>query len=544
MANGNFCPPRATNEPVKSYAPDSIERKLQKQALNDMINGPKIEVPIIIGGQEIKSGDTAEIRSPSNTSLVLGKYHKANKEHILMAVEACRKAKKEWAAMPWQDRASIFLKAATLLSTRYRHLLNASTMLTQGKTVYQAEIDSACELIDFFNFNVQYMAEIYNEQPNNSFGMWNRSEYRPLEGFVFAVTPFNFTAIGGNLPTSPAMMGNTVVWKPASTAVLSAYFIMKLLKEAGLPDGVINFIPGQGSAIGDAVISHPEFAGVHFTGSTQVFNNMWRTIGANLEKYKSYPRIVGETGGKDFLIAHPDCDIKGLAVACVRGAFEYQGQKCSALSRAYIPKSIWNDVLNIMEGQMKEAKMGDVVDFTNFVSAVIDKSSFNKIKDYIEFARNASDAKIAFGGKCDDSKGYYIEPTVIVTTNPHFKTMEEEIFGPVLTVYAYDDSKLDETLELVDKTSQYGLTGSIFARDRGVIHKMASALENASGNFYINDKPTGAVVGQQPFGGARGSGTNDKAGSKLNLLRWTSVRSIKETFDPAHDYRYPHMNQP
>ncbi len=542
MANGIFTPPLPTNEPIKSYAPGSIEKKLLQEAIEEICS-TTYDIPLIIGGKEIRTGNTAKLVSPSDNTKCFGQYHKATTEHVNMAAEAAAEAKEQWSSLAWNERASIFLKAAELLSGSWRYKLNAATMLGQGKTAFQAEIDSACELIDFFRFNVHYMNEIYNEQPNSSKGMWNRLEYMPLEGFVFAVTPFNFTAIGGNLPTSPAMMGNTILWKPASSAVLSAYFVMKLLEEAGLPAGVINFVPGSGGQVGQPAFEHPQLAGIHFTGSTGVFHGIWKTIGNNIHKYKSYPRIVGETGGKDFLIAHNDCDQDALAVACVRGAFEYQGQKCSALSRAYFPKSIWNSTWSKIENILKEVKMGDVTDFSNFMSAVIDKNSFDNIKSYIDYAKESPDAEIIFGGKYDNSKGNFVEPTVILTTDPHFKSIEEEIFGPVLTCYVYEDQDLDKALELVDTTSIYALTGSIFAKDRYMIDKMTKALKHSAGNFYVNDKPTGAVVGQQPFGGARGSGTNDKAGSKMNLLRWVSMRTIKETFEPPVYYGYPHMDE-
>ena len=542
MANGIFTPPSPNNEPIKNYAPGSPEKKLLKQAIIDLCS-KSFDIPLIIGGREIHTGNTAKLLSPSDHTRCFGQYHKATTEHVNMAAEAAKKAKEEWSNLAWHERGGIFLKAAELLSEKWRYTLNAATMLGQGKTAYQAEIDSACELIDFLNYNVNYMNEIYNEQPKSSRGMWNRLEYMPLEGFVFAVTPFNFTAIAGNLPTAPAMMGNTILWKPASSAVLSAYLIMKLLEEAGLPEGVINFVPGSGGQVGQPAFEHTALAGIHFTGSTRVFHSIWKTIGSNIEKYKSYPRIVGETGGKDFLIAHNDCDIDALAVACVRGAFEYQGQKCSALSRAYFPKSIWDSTWKKIKTILDDVKMGDVADFSNFVSAVIDKSSYDNIKSYIDYAEKSPDAKIISGGKCDDTMGNFIEPTVILTTDPHFKSMEEEIFGPVLTCYVYNDEDLDKTLELVDITSIYALTGAIFAKNRYIVDKMAKALKQSAGNFYVNDKPTGAVVGQQPFGGARGSGTNDKAGSKMNLLRWVSMRTIKETFAPPVDYRYPHMNE-
>jgi 1-pyrroline-5-carboxylate dehydrogenase len=541
MSSGIFTPPAPINEPIKNYAPGTSERKLLKKALEEL-SGLTYDIPLIIGGKEIRTNSTAKLLSPSDNTRCFGQYHKATSKHVQMAAEAAKKARIEWSILPWEERAGIFLKAAELLAGSWRYKLNAATMLGQGKTVFQAEIDSACELIDFLRYNVHFMNEIYNEQPQSSSGVWNRLEYMPLEGFVFAVTPFNFTAIGGNLPTAPAMMGNTVLWKPASSAVLSAYLIMQLLKEAGLPDGIINFIPGSGGQVGQPAFEHPELAGIHFTGSTGVFRSIWKTVGENISNYKSYPRIVGETGGKNFIIAYNDCDVDALAVACIRGAFEYQGQKCSALSRAYIPKSIWNELWPKMETILKDIKIGDVTDFSNFASAVIDKSAYNSIKAYVDFAKEANDAEIIHGGNCDDSNGNFIEPTVILAETPRFKTMEEEIFGPVLTCYVYDDDKLDETLELVDNTSMYALTGAIFAKNRYMIEKMAKALNHAAGNFYINDKPTGAVVGQQPFGGARGSGTNDKAGSKMNLLRWVSMRTIKETFEPPTDYRYLFMD--
>ncbi len=481
---------------------------------------------------------------PHNHRHVLATYHLAGEEEVRAAVESALKAKEEWENTPWEHRMFIFRKASELVSGPWRSTLNAATMLGQGKTVYQAEIDSACELTDFFRFNCYYASEIYAEQPSSTPDAYNRNEHRPLEGFVFAVTPFNFTAIAGNLASAPALMGNTVVWKPASSAVYSAYHLMKLYKAAGLPDGVINFVPGPGKLVGDAVMASPDLSGVHFTGSTETFQTLWSTAGKNLRNYKTYPRLVGETGGKDFVFAHASADVKALAVALVRGAFEYQGQKCSAASRAYIPASLWPRLKDLMLDMIAEIKVGDVRDFTNFMSAVIDKASFDNIGRYLDYARNASDAEIICVGTLDDSEGYFVQPTVILTKNPRFKTMEEEIFGPVLTVYVYEDKELDETLRLCDATSPYGLTGSIFAQDRYAIVKMEQALRHAAGNFYINDKPTGAVVGQQPFGGARASGTNDKAGSKLNLLRWVSPRTIKETFNPAVDFRYPHMLEP
>ena len=528
------------NEPVMVYAKGSSERKLIQEELKKQLS-TKVDIPIIINGEEIRTGVTEEIRCPHDHAKVLGVYHKAGAKEAEKAVAAALEARKIWARMSWEDRAGVFLKAADLLAGPYRMVLNAATMLGQSKTVHQAEIDSACELIDFWRFNTYYMQKIYSEQPDSSPGVWNRLEHRPLEGFVFAVTPFNFTAIGGNLPTAPAMMGNVVLWKPASTSVLSAYYTMKILEMAGLPKGVINFIPGKGSEIGNIVLNHPELTGIHFTGSTAVFKGMWKTIGDNIEKYKYYPRIVGETGGKDFVFVYKDSDPKEVATALVRGSFEYQGQKCSAASRAYIPSSLWNETKkNILE-MVSRIKVGDVNDLSNFMSAVIDANAFKDIKGYIDFAKNSKDAEVICGGDCDDKKGYFIQPTVIVTTDPKFKTIKEEIFGPVLTIFVYNDNDLEKTLDLVDTTSAYALTGAIFAKDRTVIAHLAERLENAAGNFYINDKPTGAVVGQQPFGGARASGTNDKAGSYLNLIRWVSPRAIKETFVPPTDFTYPFM---
>jgi len=532
--------PEPINEPIYGYGPGSPEKKLIKEHLKRLAS-TEIEVPMIIGGKEVKSGDMAENVMPHNHSHVLCKYHKGNAEHVEMAVKAAAAAKKEWENMSWNNRAAIFLRAAELLATEYRPILNAATMLGQSKTVFQAEIDSACELIAFFKFNVHFMSKLYTEQPLSSPGMWNSVEYRPLEGFVFAVTPFNFTSIAGNLPTAPAMMGNTVIWKPASSSVYSAHYVMELLKKAGLPDGVINMVPGPGGAIGDPVMAHPDLAGVHFTGSPPGFEGMWKTIGTHISNYKTYPRIVGETGGKDFVVVHKSSDIKELATALVRGAFEYQGQKCSAASRAYIPDSIWDDVWKEVKSQVSRIKMGDVTDFTNFIGAVIDRAAFDNIKNYIEFAKGSNDAEIICGGTCDDSKGFFVEPTVIKTTNPHFKTMEEEIFGPVLTIYVYPESDFSETLKLCDTTSAYALTGAIFGRDRLAVNEAVATLRHSAGNFYINDKPTGAVVGQQPFGGSRASGTNDKAGSMQNLMRWVSVRTIKETFCPPADFTYPFM---
>nr|WP_233488446.1 L-glutamate gamma-semialdehyde dehydrogenase [Petrotoga sp. 9PW.55.5.1] len=530
------------NEPILNYEPGSKEKEELKRKLADLKN-QKIEIPLIIGGKEIKTGDLGKCIMPHDHQHILAEYHKAGEKEIKMAIESALEAKKIWNEFSWVDRLSIFKKAADLLSTSWRPTLNAATMLAQSKNVFQAEIDSACELIDFLRFNSYYATKIYMDQPKSVKGSWNRLEYRPLEGFIFSVTPFNFTSIAGNLPTAPAIMGNTVLWKPASSAVYSAYFFMKLLQEAGLPDGVINFIPAPGSKIGDLVLNDSNFAGLHFTGSNSTFQKMWQNIGNNIENYKSYPRIVGETGGKDFIVAHESSKIEPLVTALVRGAFEYQGQKCSAVSRAYIPNNIWTTVREKLISDLKEIKMGTPEDFTNFMNAVIDKGAFDKIKSYIEFAKNSSDAEIIFGGKCDDSVGYYIEPTVILTSNPKFKTMQEEIFGPVLTIYVYDSKEYEETLKLSDETSPYGLTGAIFAQDRKAIIKAEKILVNAAGNFYINDKPTGAVVAQQPFGGARSSGTNDKAGSAVNLLKWVSIRTIKENFIPPEDFKYPFMKE-
>jgi 1-pyrroline-5-carboxylate dehydrogenase len=542
MSNAKFNLPQPINEPVKSYAPGSPEKNELKAALKKL-SSEKIEIPLIIGGQEIKTGNTGEIVVPHNHKQVLATYHKAGDKEIQMAIEASQKARKTWANMPWQDRAAIFRKMAELLSGPWRAILNAATMLNQSKTAYQAEIDSACELIDFWNFNTKYMEEIYEQQPYSPKGFWNRLEQRALEGFVFAVTPFNFTSIAGNLPTAPAMMGNVVLWKPASSTVFTGYYLMKLFQAAGLPEGVINFIPGSGAKVGPKVLESPLFAGVHFTGSTGVFQGMWETIGKNIAKYKSYPRIVGETGGKDFVFVHNTAHVDEVVTGIVRGAFEYQGQKCSAASRAYIPKSLWPQISEKLKTTIATIKVGDVEDFTNFMNAVIDRPAFNTITSYIDYAKESKDAEFLTGGTYDDSKGFFIDPTVIVTTDPHFKTMEEEIFGPVMTIFVYEDEKLDETVELCDTTSPYALTGCIFSNDRMVINEITAKLEHAAGNFYINDKPTAAVVGQQPFGGSRASGTNDKAGSMINLLRWVSPRTLKETFVPPTDYRYPFQQE-
>ena len=543
MINALYKIPHAENERVLNYAPGTPERASVKKVLNEMM-GKKIEIPVIIGGKEIYTGKTADVVCPHDHQHVLGTYHIAGDKEIRMAIDAALEAREEWASMPAEARAAIFKKMAVLLAKPYGDLINASTMLGQSKTIYQAEIDAACELIDFFNFNTYYMSEIYKNQPDYSpAGTWNQLEYRALEGFVFALTPFNFTSIAGNLPTAPAMMGNTVVWKPSRTQMFSAYYLMKLFKEAGLPDGVINFLPGSGQQIGDIVFNHPDFAGIHFTGSTEVFQHVWKTIGNNISNYKSYPRIVGETGGKDFIFAHKTADIDALAVAMLRGAFEFQGQKCSAASRVYMPDNIWDEVKEKYVAMVKTIKVGSPLDFTNFMTAVIDEAAFDKIAGYIDYAKDSKDAEIITGGGYDKSKGYFIEPTTIVTTDPKFKSMEEEVFGPVLTIYVYEADKFEETLKLCDETSPYALTGAIFAQDRKAVLIAKDKLANAAGNFYINDKPTGAVVGQQPFGGARASGTNDKAGSSMNLMRWVSVRTVKETFNPPKTYDYPFMEE-
>ena len=544
MASGFYNVPKAVNEPVRVYKPGSPEHKSLLDTYKKMYN-ETVDIPFYIGGKELKTGDTVSIHPPHEHKHIVGQYHKAEKKHILEAVEAALEARKKWAATPWQDRAAIFLKAAELLAGPFRDRINAATMIAQSKNVFQAEIDSACELIDFFRFNVQFMTEIYENQPISSPGIWNRMEYRPLEGFVYAITPFNFTSIAGNLPASPALMGNVVVWKPAGTQIYSAYVIMELFKAAGLPDGVINMVTGNSAMITEVLLDSKYFAGIHFTGSTGVFNSFWEQIGRNVNqsKYISYPRIVGETGGKDFVWMHPSADAKEVATALSRGAFEYQGQKCSAASRAYIPESKWADVKKFLEADLKSMKMGSPDDTSNFINAVIDSRAFDKLSKYIDNAKDDKDAEVIIGGNHDNSKGYFIEPTVILTTNPNYATMCTELFGPVLTIYVYKDADWEKTLELVDSTSEYALTGAIYSADRYVIDIATNALENAAGNFYINDKPTGAVVGQQPFGGARGSGTNDKAGSVWNLLRWVNNRTIKETFVPPTDYRYPFLGE-
>ena len=532
--------PFAINEPVRTYEPGSDEVKSLIATYKKMWK-EKVEIPMVINGKEITTSEKVEINSPQDHQHNLGFYYKGDMTHVDDAINTALAAREKWNNLGWEHRAAIFLKAADLLAGPYRNRLNAATMIAQSKNVHQAEIDAACEFIDFLRFNVEFMTEMYSEQPVSDSGIWNRSEYRPLEGFCFAVTPFNFTAIAGNLPTCMAMMGNVVVWKPSDKQVYSATVIMDALIEAGLPAGVINMIFTSGKDTAAKVFAHPDFAGLHFTGSTSVFQNMWKTIGDNIHNYKTYPRIVGETGGKDFIMVHPSANVDAVATAMVRGAFEYQGQKCSAASRAYVPKSLWNEVKAVMESQMKTIKMGSPEDPSNFVNAVIDKNSFEKCKGYIERAEKSSDAKVIIGGKCDDSKGWFVEPTVIEASNPRYESVCEEIFGPILSVYVYEDLDWTETLKLVDETSPYSLTGAIFSQDRYAIDEAYKALENAAGNFYINDKPTGAVVGQQPFGGARASGTNDKAGSKMNLMRWVSVRSIKETFVSPKDYKYPYL---
>jgi 1-pyrroline-5-carboxylate dehydrogenase len=532
--------PTAVNEPTKSYAPGSPERAELKSRLAAMAN-EKIDIPIIIAGREIRSGRTQTSVMPHDHNHVLADYHVAGPEHVEQAIAAATAARREWAAWPWEDRAAVVLRAAELLATSWRATLNAATMLGQSKTVYQAEIDSACEMIDFWRFNAEFAQELYLEQPVSSPGVWNAMEYRALEGFVYAVTPFNFTAIGGNLTTAPALMGNTVVWKPAASAMLSAYYTYKVLEAAGLPPGVINFLPGDPQQITTALLDSRELAGIHFTGSTFVFNSMWKKVGENMGRYRSYPRLVGETGGKDFIVVHPSADPTEVAVAIARGGYEYQGQKCSAASRIYVPQSLWNEVRDRAVAMLQDFKVGDVRDFRNFMGAVIDRKAFTKISEYLDDAKR--NAKVLHGGVAKGEQGFFVEPTLLQTDDPGYRLLCEEIFGPVVTAYVYPDGKWEDTLGVIDQTSPYALTGSVFARDRAAIRQAAAALRNAAGNFYINDKPTGAVVGQQPFGGARASGTNDKAGSKLNLMRWVSARTVKETLAPPRDYKYPFMSE-
>ncbi len=542
MPKGIFNVPKAVNEPVKSYAANSPEKAAVLAAYKEMWNS-KIDVPLYIGSEEIRTGNTKNIAPPHDHKHIVGQYHLGEKKHVEQAIANALESRTKWAAMPWEQRAGIFLKAAELIAGPYRAKINAATMIGQSKNIYQAEIDASCELIDFLRYNVEFMTQIYADQPKSDSGVWNRVEYRPLEGFIYAVTPFNFTAIAANLPASAALMGNVVIWKPSATQVFSAKVIIDVFKEAGLPDGVINVIFGNPGMITETILASRDFAGVHFTGSTDVFKDIWKQIGNNIHNYKTYPRIVGETGGKDFILAHPSANVKQVVTGIVRGAFEYQGQKCSAASRAYIPKSIWPDVKKQLTEDLKSLKMGSPEDFGNFITAVIHEASFDKLASYIDQAKKDSDAEVIIGGKYDKSKGYFVEPTVIVTTNPDYKVMCTELFGPVIAIYVYEDAKWEETLKLVDGTSEYALTGAIFSRDRYAIAEATKALENSAGNFYINDKPTGAVVGMQPFGGARASGTNDKAGSAMNLLRWVSARTIKETFVTPEDYRYPFLGE-
>ncbi len=540
MSKGIFNVPVAKNEPILGYAPGSVERNALKEKINEL-RSTEVELPMVIGGLDVYTDRKVRISPPHEIAHTLGYYNQGDASHVEMAIDAALAARESWANLSWQHRASIFLKAADLLAGPYRSKINAATMLGQSKNAFQAEIDAACELADFFRFGVKVMTDIYKIQPESAPGMWNYNEFRPLEGFVFALTPFNFTSIAGNLPAAPALMGNVVVWKPSKTAIYSASVIMEIFREAGLPGGVINLVFASGPVVADMVLTHSRFAGIHFTGSTGVFNSIWKTIGDNISKYKSYPRIVGETGGKDFIFADNTADPQALAVAMLRGAFEYQGQKCSAASRVYIPESIWPEVRERFGNELATVKMGPPEDFSNFINAVIDEASFDKLKGFIDRAKKDSDAEVIFGGNCDKSIGYFIEPTVILAKKPNYITMEEELFGPVLTVYVYDDEEMDKTLDVLDKTSIYALTGAVMSQNRYNIEKITKRLENAAGNFYINDKPTGAVVGQQPFGGARASGTNDKAGSIFNMLRWTSIRTIKETFVTPQNYTYPNF---
>ncbi len=542
MPNGIVQVPPPVNEPVRSYAPGSPEKAALKKRLEEMM-AETIEIPLVIGGREVRTGNTAEAVCPHDHRHVLARYHQAGADEVLQAIDAAREGWRTWSEMAWEDRAAVFLKAAELLAGPWRDTVNAATMLNQSKTVFQAEIDAACELVDFWRYNVAYMRQLYSEQPGSAPGIWDYVEYRALEGFVFAVSPFNFTSIAGNLPTAPAMMGNTVLWKPASTSVFSGYYLAKLLEAAGLPPGVITYLPGRGGSVGDPVMASPELAGIHFTGSTEVFQGMWETVGRSIRTLRSYPRIVGETGGKDFVFAHPSADVDSLVTALVRAAFEYQGQKCSAASRAYVPKSLWGALSRRLADEVASIKMGSPLDFRNFMCAVIDASSFKKITGAIDAAKKASSASIFCGGEYDDSDGYFIQPAVILCEDPRYVTMQEELFGPVLSVYVYEDQALYAALKLCDTTSPYALTGAVFADDRKAIAEMSAALRHSAGNFYVNDKPTGAVVGQQPFGGGRASGTNDKAGSVWNLLRWTSQRTVKETFVPPTSYAYPHMGE-
>jgi len=542
MPKGFFHVPKAVNEPVKSYAPNSPEKTAVLAAYKKMWN-QTIDVPMYIGSEQIKTGNTRTMSAPHDHQHIVGTYHLAEKSHVERAIASALEARKKWSQMPWEHRAAIFLKAAELIAGPYRARINAATMIAQSKTIFQAEIDASCELIDFLRYNVEFMTQIYNDQPKSVSDVWNKVEYRPLEGFVYAITPFNFTAIAANLPASAALMGNTVVWKPSDSQVFSAKIIIDVFKEAGVPDGVINVVFGDPVMITDTVLASPDFAGVHYTGSTFVFKEIWKKIGTQIHTYKTYPRIVGETGGKDFVVAHPSANVKQVVTGITRGAFEFQGQKCSAASRAYIPQSLWQAVKEQLIIDVNSMKMGSPEDFSNFITAVIHEGSFDKLAHYIDQAKKDADAEIILGGNYDKSKGYFIEPTVIVTTNPKYTTMETELFGPVITIYVYEDAKWDETLKLVDATSEYALTGAIFSQDRYATIEAAKALENAAGNFYINDKPTGAVVGMQPFGGARASGTNDKAGSMQNLLRWVSPRTIKETFVTPEDYRYPFLGE-
>ncbi len=543
MEFGIFKVPQPFNEPVLSYNPGDPNREALLQKYNEL-KAQNIEIPLIIGGKEVRTGNIGECRIPHDHKTIVAHYHKAGEKEVKMAIEAAMEARKTWAAMPFQYRAMIFLRAAELMSKKYRHLMNAACMLVQSKTCHQAEIDIVCELVDFFRFNLKFAEQIYSEQPMSSPGVWNWMEYRPLEGFIFAITPFNFASIAGNLPSSAAIMGNVCLWKPASSTVLSSYYIMKVFQEAGLPDGVINMVMGDGGSVGDIALVDPRLAGIHFTGSTGVFQNIWKTIGNNIAKYISYPKLVGETGGKDFMVVHESADTDEVVTAMVRGAFEYQGQKCSALSRAYIPDSKWPQIKEKILAEVKSIKVGDVADFSNFMGAVIDKKAFDSIVKYIEIAKKETDkCEILIGGTYDNSQGYFIQPTIILAKDPHFTTMEEEIFGPVLTVYVYPASQYKDTLALCNKTSPYSLTGGVFANDMKAVETAYNALRDASGNFYINDKVTGAVVGQQPFGGARASGTNDKAGSYLNLLRWVSPRTVKFLFDPPKSYRYPFLGK-